>query len=545
MTEDRTTRRAAWARVHRSAARLGERHLRQLLRDDPDRFRRFSRQFDGLLVDFSRERLDDEALAALLALAAASGVESAREAMFAGERINRSEDRAVLHPALRLAGRDATPALAEARRRFLDFAERVRSGRETGASGQRCTAILHLGIGGSDLGPAMALQALARFHDGPSVTFLAGIDGARLAATLQALDPARTLVILASKSMTTEETLINARAVRDWLRGALGPEGDRQLVAVTANPPAAAAFGIDPARILAFPDGVGGRYSVWSAVGLAVALAIGRERFLEFLAGGRAMDEHFRRAPLAENWPVLLALVGVWRRNALGHASVAVIPYDRRLRRLPAYLQQLEMESNGKRVDVDGRPVGQATAPVVWGEPGTDAEHSFFQLLHQGTDIVPVDFLLAARPGDAYPAHHDALAAHALAQSAALAFGRSEAGLRRDLAAAGLAPAAVDRLAPQRSFPGDRPSTLLLYPDLDPATLGRLLALYEHKVFVQAVLWDINAFDQWGVELGKELAARILPVLTGGAGEAELDASTRGQIRHLRRLRGAAGRRQA
>jgi glucose-6-phosphate isomerase len=538
----------AWKRVHAEAARLRPAHLRELFAADPGRFRRLSVRLDDLLVDFSKEKLDARALAALLALARAARLEESREAMFAGAPVNVTERRAALHMALRggagervvVDGTDVMPEVKATLERFLAFAEDVRAGRVAAADGAPFRDVLHIGIGGSVLGPEMATRALAPWHDGPRLHYVANVDGAALGDAVRGLDPRRTLVIVASKTFTTLETMTNAQSARAWLEAALGRGAGGHLAAVSSNLAATREFGIEPARVFGFWDWVGGRYSVWSAIGLPVAIAIGAGGFRAFLAGGRAMDGHFCTAPLARNLPVLLALISVWRRNVMGWPTVALIPYEERLAHFPAYVQQLAMESNGKRVTLEGEPVPAATAPVLWGEPGTDAQHSFFQLLHQGTDIVPVDFLVAARPPDERPAHHARLVASALAQSAALAFGRTEAEVRAEMAAAGAGAHEIGRLAPHRVFPGDRPSTTIVYRSLDPETLGRLVALYEHKTFVESVIWNINAFDQWGVELGKALATRFLPALTGEAA-ADLDGSTAGLLEHLRGLRGCAG----
>ena len=536
----------AWTAVHTAAQRLRRAHLRDLFANDPDRFARLSFRLDDLLIDFSKEKLDLDALGALLALASASSIAGRRDAMFEGGRINETEDRAALHTALRagpeariaLDGQDVMIDVRKSLGRFLDFAEVVRSGAHASTSVASFTHVVNIGIGGSDLGPAMAVQALSPFHDGPQVEFVSNVDGAHLTDVLKGLDPARTLVIAASKTFTTAETMANARSAREWLASGSGTVPGRHMVAVTANPRAAAEFGIDPSRTFAFQEWVGGRYSIWSAVGLPLAIAIGADRFRAFLHGARSVDRHFRETTLSHNLPVLLALVGIWRRNANGWPSVALIPYDQRLARLPAYIQQLEMESLGKRIRLDGCPASQSTAPVVWGEPGTNAQHSFFQLIHQGTDIVPVDFLLAARPQEAIGDHHAQLTANALAQSAALAFGRSEAEVRREMESAGNPASEIERLAPHRACPGDRPSTTILYRALDPATLGRLIALFEHKIFTQSAIWEINAFDQWGVELGKSLASRILPAIDGDVVDQGLDPSSAGLIAHLRKLRG-------
>ncbi|HUF87877.1 MAG TPA: glucose-6-phosphate isomerase [Thermohalobaculum sp.] len=538
----------AWRQVHAEAERLRPVHLRALFAADPDRFASLSFRLDDLLIDVSKEKLDARALAALLALARAVRLEGSRDAMFAGAPVNLTERRAALHMALRggagervvVDGEDVMPAVNATLARFLAFAEDVRAGRCTGAAGAPYSDVVHIGIGGSVLGPEMATRALAPWHDGPRLHYVANVDGADLADTVRHLDPARTLVIVASKTFTTLETMTNARSARGWLEAALGERAGLHLAAVSTNRAATRAFGIDESRVFGFWGWVGGRYSVWSAIGLPIAIAIGGANFRAFLAGARSLDAHFRDAPLEHNLPVVLALVSVWRRNAMGWPTVALVPYEERLARFPAYIQQLAMESNGKRVTLDGAPVPTATAPVLWGEPGTNSQHSFFQLIHQGTDTVPVDFLVAAQPADERPEHHAKLTANALAQSAALAFGRGEREVRAEMATAGTRPEEIDRLAPHRSFPGDRPSTTILYRTLDPATLGRLIALYEHRTFAESVIWNINAFDQWGVELGKQLATRFLPAVSGEA-EAELDPSTAGLLAHYRALRDAGG----
>lgn len=488
---------AAWAQIDMAWNRLRDVHLRDLCADK-DRFDQFSRSLDDLTLDASRERLDRPALDALIGLARAAGVEEQRDAMISGAPINSTENRAALHMALRAAPEDGLPhtqMVAEERARMLDFAEEVR------ASNYR--DVVNIGIGGSDLGPAMAVQALD--GDGPRVHFVSNVDGADLVRVLDGLDPAHTLFIIASKTFTTIETMTNAQSARDWLIAA-GCAPEQHLAALSTNLDATSAFGVPQARVFGFWDWVGGRYSVWSAIGLALAIHIGARGFTAFLQGARAMDRHFCTAPLEDNLPVWMALIGIWRRNAMGCGAVAVLPYDQRLARLPAYLQQLVMESNGKRVGRDGHAV-RATSPVIWGEPGTNAQHSFMQMLHQGTDIIPVDFILAAEAGSRLEAHHDLLIANCLAQAEALAFGRTV----QDLEAEGTAP----DLIPHRSFPGNRPSTILLHQRLDAFSLGRLIALYEHKVFVEGVIWGINSFDQWGVELGKKLAIDLLPQVTG------------------------------
>jgi glucose-6-phosphate isomerase len=423
-----------------------------------------------------------------------------------------------------------------ARARVLAFAEDVRSGRYGGPDGP-FTDVVNIGIGGSDLGPVMAARALAAEADGPRTHFVSNVDGAHFADVASALDPRRTLIIVASKTFTTLETMTNAYTALEWVAQAVGEaEAGRHFAAVSTNLPACAAFGVPEERVFGFWDWVGGRYSLWGAIGLPVAMAVGAERFHALLAGAAAMDRHFLTAPFAENLPVLAGLIGIWRRNAMGWPTVALIPYDQRLERFPAYVQQLDMESNGKRVTLDGAPVADATGPVVWGEPGTNAQHSFFQLLHQGTDVIPVDFIAAAEPREKLGDHHAKLLSNVLAQSAALAFGLTEDEVRAEMAAGGADPAEIDRIAPHRTFPGDRPSTTLLHRSLDAYALGRLIAFYEHKTFVQAALWSINPFDQYGVELGKVMAKKLLPAVESGDG-AGFDASTAGLIARIADLR--------
>ena len=528
----------AWRRVTAEAARLKPVHLRVLFAADPDRVERLSAAAGDLHIDLSKEKLDREAVDSLIALAVAAGVEDLRDRMAAGDAINLTENRAVLHMALRgsvAPEHQGVDEIAKVRDAMLAFAESVRAGAYATPAGP-FTDIINIGIGGSDLGPAMAARALRPDSDGPRLHFVSNVDGAHLTDTVRELDPRRTMVIVASKTFTTLETMANARSARAWLAGAVGEEGaGRQMAAVSTNLEGCAAFGIDESRVFGFWDWVGGRYSIWSSIGLPLAIGIGAKRFRAFLDGAAAMDRHFLETPLDRNLPVLLALTGIWRRNAMGWPSVALIPYDQRLDRFAAYVQQLDMESNGKQVTREGRAAPMATGPVIWGEPGTNAQHSFFQLLHQGTDVVPVDFLLAAQPRERLGDHHALLQANALAQGAALAFGRTEAEVRDMMSGAGRSAVEIDRLAPHRTFPGDRPSTMILFRRLDPHTLGRLIALFEHKVFVQGAIWGINSFDQWGVELGKELAGPLIAALREGTA-ARTDASTGALIERIRAL---------
>jgi glucose-6-phosphate isomerase len=521
--------------------------LRELFAADPQRFLRFSVTLDDLLYDYSKTHVTAETLQLLLDLARACDVEGRRDAMFAGEKINTTEGRAVLHTALRapagakilVDGRDVMPEVLAERAKAADFAEAVRSGALVGATGERFTDIVNIGIGGSDLGPAMAAQGLSPYaQQGLKGHFVSNVDGAHIADTLKGLDPARTLVLVASKTFTTLETMANARAARAWLVETLGEDAvAKHFAAISTNAEAVSAFGMDTERMFRFWDWVGGRYSLWSVIGLSFEILIGADNFQAFLDGAYEVDEHFRQAPLERNIPALMGLIGVWHRNVCGWPSHAVLPYDQRLARFPAYLQQLDMESNGKSVTRDGAPVTTRTGPVVWGEPGTNGQHAFYQLLHQGTDVVPADILMAAVPHEQVGDQHAMLLANALAQGEAFMRGRTTEEAAEILRKSGKHEAEALRLAPHKTFPGSRPTCAIAYRTLDPRTLGRLIALYEHKVFVQGTIWDINSFDQWGVELGKELASRLIPVVKGEAGTDGLDGSTRGLVEHLAALR--------
>ncbi len=534
----------AWRALAAHRDELGERHLRDLFAADEGRFERFSLRAADLFLDYSKNRIVPRTLALLTALARDRGLEAARAAMFSGKRINTTEDRAVLHVALRnrsdapveLDGHDVMPAVRDVLARMGDFAEGVRAGRWRGFTRETITDIVNIGIGGSDLGPAMACQALAACgHERLTMHFVSNIDGDHLAGVLAKVKPARTLFIIASKTFTTVETMTNAATARAWFLANGGTEADiaKHFVAVSTNAERVAAFGIDTANMFGFWDWVGGRYSMWSAVGLPVALYVGRGNFEALLDGAHAMDRHFAEAPLEQNMPVVLGLLGVWYRGFFGSASISIAPYAQALARVPAYLQQLEMESNGKSVTRDGQPVETATCPVIWGEPGTNGQHAFFQLLHQGTDLIPVDFIAPLRASHALAEHHRLLLANCISQSKALMVGKTADEVRAELTAGGLSGDALEALVPHRVFPGNRPSNTLLLPDLSPRSLGALIALYEHKVFVQSVIWGVNAFDQWGVELGKQIATRIAGELAGGA-RGEHDASTAGLIAAVR-----------
>ncbi|MFC3002860.1 glucose-6-phosphate isomerase [Falsiroseomonas tokyonensis] len=533
---------AAWEAVAALARQPGAASIRRLLEADPLRARRFGFRAAGLLLDLSRTSLTEKVLAALLELAAARDLAGFRDAMAGGALVNGTEGRAALHMALRApaggfrtGGEDASASVQATLNAMAGFVRGVHGGQIRGAGGDRFTDVVNIGIGGSDLGPAMVAQALWRPGQPIRAHYLANVDAHAWEALRLQLDPRRTLVLVASKTFTTQETMANAQLVRGWLAQALGPAAVPQhLAALSTNLAATAAFGIAPERVFGFSEWVGGRFSLWSAVGLSVALACGLEAFAGLLAGAREMDDHFLAAPPGENLPMLLAATEVWHVNGLGYPSRAVLPYDQRLARFAAHLQQLEMESLGKRVTNAGLPVAHATGPVVFGEPGTNAQHSFLQLIHQGTTPVPVDFVLVARPDHGHAASHRILLANALAQAEALARGRTEAEARAEMAKAGLDAAEIDRLAPHRTFPGDRPSTTILLPALTPASLGALIALYEHKVACLGAFWDINPFDQWGVELGKQLAGGILPALEHGS--PAKDAATAAMIGEIRRL---------
>ncbi|HEX8233038.1 MAG TPA: glucose-6-phosphate isomerase [Caulobacteraceae bacterium] len=534
---------AAWARLERAAAADDGRGILGLFAAEPDRLDRLTLDAAGLRLDLSKQPWSAEGFDAALALARAADVEAARAALFAGEPINRSEGRAVLHPALRAPdggtfhaqGEPVSREVEASRQAMRAFAEGVCSGAIAGAAGRPIRAVVHIGIGGSDLGPRLVWEALKDLRPAIELRFAANVDGSEIAAALAGLDPRETLLVAVSKTFTTQETMANAEAARAWLREALGEEGAKEhLAAVSAAPEATAGFGVRPDRVFGFRDWVGGRFSLWSAVGLSCAIGLGFERFERMLQGAAGMDAHFTAAPLERNAPVLLALSHVYNRNGLGRAARAVIPYAQRLRLLPAFLQQLEMESNGKRVRPDGSPAPRATSPVVFGEPGANAQHAFFQMLHQGTDVVPIDFIAVADNPEGPPGAHAKLLSNCLAQAEALMVGRSEADARAELQANGLPADEIARLAPQRAFPGDRPSNLILLDRLTPEALGALIALYEHKTFVEGVLWGINSFDQWGVELGKAMAGRILPELEGGERRAH-DPSTAALIERLAR----------
>ena len=545
---DASTVADALSALRAHAGRPDAPRVADLFKADPDRFARFSVAFDDLLFDFSRHRVDATTLRLLVALARAADLEGRRAELFSGAAVNGTEKRAALHMALRnlsgapmrAQGEDVGAVVAAERARLLDFAQGVREGAIRAANGARFTDVVNFGIGGSDLGPAMAARALSPFvADGLKLHFVANVDGADIADALKGVALETTLFVVCSKTFTTLETMTNAASARARLVAALGEAAVADhFCAVSTQLDRVAAFGVRPDRVFGFWDWVGGRYSIWSAIGLSLAIGIGRDNFEDFLRGGEDVDRHFQEAPLERNIPALMGLLGVLCRNALGFPTHAVIPYDQRLARFPAYLQQLDMESNGKSVGRDGRRVQLDTSPVVWGEPGTNGQHAFFQLLHQGTQIVPVDFLVAARPIAADERHHELLFANCLAQAQALTQGRGIEEVARQLEAQGMAPQEAAALAPHKVFEGDRPSSVLLYDRLTPRTLGRLIALYEHKVFTQGVIWNVNTFDQWGVELGKELAVKLAPLVADATAPLDgLDSSTAGLIAAVRARR--------
>ncbi|MFE2142923.1 glucose-6-phosphate isomerase [Streptomyces sp. NPDC059456] len=542
----RLNRTPEWLALGKHREELGQTHLRELFEADPNRGTGYTLRVGDLYIDYSKHLVTDETLELLQELAAATGVAELREAMFRGEKINTTEDRAVLHTALRaprdavveVDGENVVPGVHAVLDKMAAFSDQVRSGQWTGFTGRRITNVVNIGIGGSDLGPAMAYEALRAFTDRAlTVRFVSNVDGADLHEAVRDLDPAETLFIIASKTFTTIETITNAESARAWLLAGLG--GDtaavaRHFVALSTNEEKVTAFGIDPANMFGFWDWVGGRYSFDSAIGLSLMIAIGPDAFRELLGGFRTMDEHFRTAPPEQNAPFLMGLLGIWYGAFSDAQSHAVLPYSHYLSRFTAYLQQLDMESNGKSVDRDGKPVDWQTGPVVWGTPGTNGQHAYYQLIHQGTKVIPADFIGFARPvGELSPAlaaQHDLLMANFFAQTQALAFGKTPEEVR--------AEGVPEQLVPHKTFKGNHPTTTILAQDLTPAVLGQLIALYEHKVFVQGAVWNIDSFDQWGVELGKVLAKRVEPALTEGAEVPGLDASSKALVAAYRELRG-------
>jgi len=532
----------AWNALEAHYQKVSEVHLRQLFADDPKRGERMVAEAAGIYLDYSKNRITDETLEGLFQLAEESGLQERIDAMFRGEKINITENRAVLHVALRtpketsilVDGKNVVPEVHAVLNKMADFSERVRSGAWKGHTGERISNVVNIGIGGSDLGPVMAYEALRRYTERDiTFRFVSNVDGTDLAEAVRDLDPAKTLFIISSKTFTTLETMTNAHTARSWLLSGLGGDATsvaKHFVAVSTNAAEVARFGIDTANMFEFWDWVGGRYSMVSAIGLSTMIAIGPDNFRSMLEGFHEIDEHFRTTPFERNLPVLMGLLTVWYNDFFGAQTVAVLPYEQYLKRLPAYLQQLTMESNGKHVTVEGAEVSVQTAPIYWGEPGTNGQHSFYQLIHQGTKLIPCDFIAFAQPLNPLGRHHDILLANVFAQAEALAFGKTADEVK--------AEGTPDELVPHRVFEGNRPSNTILVERLTPATLGKLIALYEHSVFTQGVIWNINSFDQWGVELGKALAQRIIPELESKADPAPgHDSSTNNLIRLYRKLR--------
>ena len=549
MTTHSPNKTQAWQALESHFQALLDVHMRTLFERDPQRFQRFTVQFEDMLLDYSKNRVNEETMELLMDLARTARVPQWRDAMFAGEPINATEGRAVLHTALRnrsdratvVEGEDVMPRVRAVLSQMREFTEQVRSGAWTGHTGQPIRHVVNIGIGGSDLGPLMVCEALRPYgHERLTMHFVSNVDGTHLAETLARVDPQTTLFVIASKTFTTQETLTNAHSARAWLLEHLGDESAiaRHFVAVSTNEPQVRDFGIDPRNMFVFWDWVGGRYSLWSAIGLPIALYLGMDRFEALLEGAHAMDEHFRTAPLEQNMPVIMALLGVWYVNFFGAHTQAILPYDQYLHRFPAYLQQGDMESNGKSVDRQGRRVSWHTGPVIWGEPGTNGQHAFYQLIHQGTRLVPCDFIAPCRSHHPLGEHHPILMSNFFAQTEALMTGRTLDEVTAEMRAAGMEEGSIAELAPHRVFEGNRPSNSLLFECLTPRTLGSLIALYEHRIFVQGIIWNVNSFDQWGVELGKQLARTVLRELRDPEPVEGHDASTNGLINYYKRLAG-------
>lgn len=541
----------AYSQLQEHYDQLKDRHMRDLFAEDSNRFTTFTRQFEDILLDFSKNRITQQTLDLLLQLADQAGLADAISRMFSGDKINRTEDRAVLHVALRnrsntpimVDGEDVMPAINDVLDRMKTFTERVRSGEWKGYTGETITDIVNIGIGGSDLGPVMVTEALKPYADDKKlrVHFVSNVDGVHIYETLQRVKPENTLFLIASKTFTTQETMTNAQTARQWFLDNGGSEADiaKHFAALSTNQQAVEKFGIDPANMFGFWDWVGGRYSLWSAIGLSIALYIGFDNFDELLAGGHAMDLHFRDTPPAESLPVMLALVGIWYNNFFGAQTEAILPYDQYMHRFAAYFQQGDMESNGKSVDRDGKPVTWQTGPIIWGEPGTNGQHAFYQLIHQGTKLIPCDFLAPAISQRPIGEHHNILMANFFAQTQALMNGKTADEVAEELQKSGKEADDVAFLTPFKEFSGNRPTNSILFKKLTPRTLGSLIALYEHKIFTQGIIWDIFSFDQWGVELGKQLASRILPELKDDTSVESHDVSTNGLINAFKAFRTA------
>lgn len=537
----------AWKDLENNYADVRGMNMREMFAADPDRFEKFSVSMNNMLVDYSKNRVTADTMKLLFDLARESGLEKARDAMFSGEKINITENRAVLHTALRnrsdrpvfVDGKDVMPQIKAVLKKMESFSGAVRSGEWKGATGKAMTNVVNIGIGGSDLGPVMVVEALKHYQkEGLNTHFVSNVDGTHIVETLKRLNPETTLFIVASKTFTTQETLTNAKTAREWLVKSLGEDAvAKHFVALSTNTEEVTKFGIDPANMFEFWDWVGGRYSLWSAIGLSIAISVGFDNFVELLTGGFEMDEHFRTAPLEKNIPVILAVLGVWYHNFFGAEAYAVLPYDQYLHRLPAYLQQADMESNGKGVTKAGRPVSYTTGPILFGEPGTNGQHSFYQLIHQGTHLIPCDFIVPAISLNETGDHHPILLSNVFAQAEALMKGKTAAEVRAEFEAQGASEEKIQALLNHKIFSGNRPSNTILVEKIDPRTLGRLIAMYEHKIFVQGVIWNVNSYDQWGVELGKQLAKKILPEIKGDTTVTAHDSSTNGLINAARALR--------
>ncbi len=542
------TRLPAWQALAAHHAEIAPLAMRDLFRDDPQRFGKFSRRFHDVLLDFSKNRITDKTLSLLLDLARQADVPGWRDKMFAGEKINTTEGRAVLHVALRnrsnrpilVDGKDVMPEVNAVLAHMRAFTDRVRSGEWKGYTGEPVADVVNIGIGGSDLGPVMVTEALKPYaQPGLRCHFVSNVDGTHLAEALEEVRPETTLFIIASKTFTTQETLTNAHSAKDWfLASAKGPAHvAKHFVALSTNEPEVRKFGIDPANMFEFWDWVGGRYSLWSAIGLSIALSIGMDNFEELLTGGHLMDEHFRTAPLEQNLPVILGVLGTWYNNFFGAQTHALLPYDQYMHRFPAYFQQGDMESNGKSVTRDGEACTWTTGPVIWGEPGTNGQHAFYQLIHQGTKLVPCDFLAPVETHNPMGEHHAILLSNFFAQTEALMKGKTADEVRAELKGSKLSPEQLEKLIPQKTFAGNRPTNSILFQKVTPRTLGMLIALYEHKIFTQGITWGINSFDQWGVELGKQLAKAILPELSAAGEVTAHDSSTNGLINDFKARR--------
>ena len=539
---------AAWKALETHQGEMADVHMRDLFTQDPQRFRKFSLQFQDLLLDYSKNRITEKTMQLLRDLARQADLKGWTEKMFNGEKINITENRAVLHIALRnrsnrpiiVDGADAMPEVNAVLQHMQSFSDAIRSGRWTGYTGKRITDVVNIGIGGSDLGPVMVTEALKPYaQEGLNVHFVSNIDGTHMAETIKRLNPETTLFIVASKTFTTQETLTNAHTAKDWFLAQARQETHvaKHFVALSTNAKEVSNFGIDTHNMFEFWDWVGGRYSLWSAIGLSIAIAIGFHNFEELLSGGHEMDEHFRTAPLEQNLPATLGLLGIWYNNFFGAQTQAILPYDQYMHRFAAYFQQGDMESNGKHINRDGEVVDVSTGPIIWGEPGTNGQHAFYQLIHQGTKLIPCDFIAPVKTHNPVGHHHPILLSNFFAQTEALMKGKTEEEVRDELTHAGLRGEALEQLVPHKLFAGNKPTNSIMVSQLTPRNLGRLVALYEHKIFTQGVIWNINSFDQWGVELGKQLATAILPELDGSEDVNSHDSSTNGLINYYKKHR--------